>query len=87
MKTIKERATEYVQNYSNVSDIDSDFALGKITGMKRGYIQGANDQLNIDIEKACAWLKRELGYPMPDELFEQWCDEKLEDFRKEMKGE
>lgn len=38
------------------------------------------------IEKACKWLIRELAAPMPDELYKKWCNEKLVDFRNEMKG-
>lgn len=36
------------------------------------------------IDKACEWIKRELADPMPDELYQQWCDDKLTDFRKAM---
>ena len=36
------------------------------------------------IDKACDWLKRELADPMPEELYQQWCEEKLADFRKAM---
>lgn len=63
------------------------------------YINGAIDQRVIDltnhrkiktrikakiIDRACEWLKRELADPMPEELYNQWCEEKLADFRKAM---
>ena len=82
---IEERAEKYAQSfrYLDMEDYDDGLRCGR----NEGYVKGAKEQREIDVEKAIDWLKRELGYPMPYELFEQWCDEKLEDFRKAMKGE
>lgn len=50
--TIQERAREYAvgkwgRHYTRILDI---------MHSKEGYIKGASDQLNIDIEKACNFL-------------------------------
>lgn len=58
------------------------YAIGAMDGYLQGYCDGVVD--NINLEKACEWLKRELADPMPDELYQRWCEEKLADFRKAM---
>lgn len=86
--TIEERAEEYsktsalviVKDKESNCDIDESLRFEKILSYKKG----AKEQQNIDIDKACEWLKRELAEPMPDELYQQWCEEKLADFRKAM---
>ena len=57
MKTIEERAKEYVPDA-----FDPDYILpareGYIVNKKRlAYIAGAKEQKAIDIDKACEWLK------------------------------
>ena len=48
MKTIEERASEYAYTewISELTDV-----------AKESYIKGAYDQKEIDIDKACEWLK------------------------------
>jgi len=75
MATIEERAKQWSMNYCTKGRRD-------ITHI--AYEMGAIEQRRIDIDKACEWLKRELAEPMPEELYQQWCSEKLEDFIKAM---
>lgn len=54
--TIQERAMEYAvgkwgSRYTRILDI---------MHSKEGYIKGASDQLNIDIERACNFFVRHL---------------------------
>ena len=91
MKTIEERAREYVLN-----DIDTIPAreCECIIRRFRAYIAGATWQKAIDIEKACEWLKENARdyacatircpYGEEEEII---CDvhrEIVEDFRKAM---
>lgn len=61
--------------------------------LKRGKESGCIDVQTSDygyeeaIENATEWLKRELANPMPDDEYQKWCDEKLNDFRKDMLNE
>ena len=48
MKTIEERAKLASEGY------DDD---GYSAGLYMGYVEGAKEQKQIDIEKACDWLK------------------------------
>ena len=60
MKTIKERAKEY-----SLKDFDG-YYTGREKAVEEGYIAGAKEQRQIDIEKACEWLDNylmEIGYP------------------------
>lgn len=60
MKTIEERAKEY-----SLKDFDG-YYTGREKAVKEGYIAGAKEQRQIDIEKACAWFESylaEIGYP------------------------
>ena len=57
MKTIEERAKEYAPDA-----FDPDYILpareGYIVSLqRRAYIAGAEEQKQIDIDKACEWLK------------------------------
>lgn len=81
MKTIEERATEY-----SLKDFDG-YYTGREKAMEEGYIAGATEQKQIDIEKACEWLDNylmEIGYP------DDWLRDSLnikngkERFRKAM---
>ena len=53
MKTIEERADNYT---CSLRTVDIDYLLGS----KFGYIQGAKEQQEIDIERAWEWIKTEL---------------------------
>lgn len=57
MKTIEERADEYVGRLASSFLGFPEF----LEGGKDGYIVGAAEQKQIDIEKACEWLKEHLG--------------------------
>lgn len=64
MKTIEERAKEY-----SLKDFDG-YYTGREKAVEEGYIAGAKEQKQIDIEKACEWLDNylmEIGYP------DDWC--------------
>jgi len=52
MKTIEERAESYVGGISNNVRAES---------KKLGYIKGATDQREIDLDEVCAWLEENLG--------------------------
>ena len=81
MKTIEERAKEY-----SLKDFDWYYTGGE-KAVEEGYIAGAQEQKQIDIEKACEWLDNylmEIGYP------DDWLRDSLniksgkERFRKAM---
>ena len=60
MKSIEERAKEY-----SLKDFDG-YYTGREKAVEEGYIAGAKEQKQIDIEKACEWLDNylmEIGYP------------------------
>ena len=81
MKTIKERAKEYSMKHFD------GYYTGREKAVEEGYIAGAKEQKQIDIEKACAWFEKylaEIGYP------DDWLRDSLnikngkERFRKAM---
>ena len=81
MKTIKERA----KREGIISQLRADYPYDK-KSVEFGYIQGAYDQKEVDIDKACEWLKinwRKYVYRDRDDgiLFGHWES----DFRKVMK--
>lgn len=67
--TIEERASEYATAYKEAS-CDSDYILAKSVGMKIGYVAGAKEQREIDIEIMCSHfrcaLNNILHYPNKD---------------------
>ena len=80
MKTIKERA----KREGIISQLRADYPYDK-KSVEFGYIQGAYDQKEVDIDKACEWLKinwRKYVYRDRDDgiLFGHWES----DFRKVM---
>ena len=81
MKTIKERAKEFVQNFEIVPqgmDCEDCDTCTKCNDYRR-FVDIVTEQKIIDIEKACKWLKnnlREYGII----LFGHWES----DFRKVM---
>ena len=88
MKTIEERAREYVLNAIPIIE------PSPIIGQFRAYTAGATKQKAIDIDKACEWLKENARdyacatircpYGEEEEII---CDvhrEIVEDFRKAM---
>lgn len=67
--TIKERAKEYASKKADISlsPVYND-ALASL--YEEGYIAGASEQRQIDIDKACKWFEgylAEIGYP------DDWC--------------
>ena len=80
MKTIEERA----KREEIISQLRADYPYDK-KSVEFGYIQGAYDQKEVDIDKACEWLKinwRKYVYRDRDDgiLFGHWES----DFRKVM---
>ena len=73
MKTIEERAIECCMTKFPVHE------TADAESMRQGYIKGATDQMEIDIEKACEWLKAN-SYAFRS-------DEFLEPLIEAMKGE
>ena len=53
MTDIEQRAKEYSSIYRTVP--------ANRMGRLQGYVQGATDQREIDIDKACKWLKESIG--------------------------
>lgn len=89
MKTIKERATKYADGHASCYIVCGRWSSceNKCRDwfvLYNGYYDTATEQRDIDVERACEWLKRELADPMPEELYKQWCSEKLSEFRKAM---
>lgn len=67
--TIEERAKEYASKKADISlsPVYND-ALASL--YEEGYIAGASEQRQIDIDKACEWFESylaEIGYP------DDWC--------------
>lgn len=67
MKTIEERAKDACEGYN-----DDSYSAG----LYMGYKEGAEEQMQIDIEKAVLWLKCRSEYP--------FCDDIIDGFRKFM---
>lgn len=59
MKTIEERAKEFAQNFEIIPKGDDCEDCDTCTKCKtyRRYVDIATEQKEIDIEKACEWLK------------------------------
>ena len=77
MKTIEERAREYVLNAIPIIE------PSPIIRQFRAYTAGATKQKAIDIEKACEWLERaNSALPPCYKMFEV----NIENFRKAMEG-
>lgn len=76
MKTIEERAMEYASKKADISlSAIYNEALANI--YEEAYIAGAEEQKQIDIEKACDWLKAR----------NVLTDASLDGFRKAMEEE
>lgn len=74
MKTIEERAMEYVSKKADISlSAIYNEALANI--YEEAYIAGAKEQNRIDIDKACDWLRAR----------NVLTDASLDGFRKAMK--
>ena len=75
MKTIEERAKEY-----SLRDFDG-YYTGREKALEEGYITGATEQKDIDINKACEIVRN-----IANEYFGDWEQScKVEDtFRKAM---
>ena len=88
-KTIEQRAKEWGEYIAERTPYD-------VVGAKYSYIAGANEQKEIDIEKACDWLKKELQELAMDEVKDNFFENDykvilksqvpdwLRDFRKAM---
>lgn len=73
MKTIEERVQEYVHRYD-------EYDRGNCCDIAElAYIEGATEQLEIDIKRACEYLKANIPSFRDDQL--------IEDFVKAMKGD
>lgn len=77
MKEIEQRAKKYAQSFRYLDMEDYDDGLR--SGRCEGYVKGAKEQRNADIEKACEWLKAN-SYAFRS-------DEFLESLIEAMKGE
>lgn len=69
MKTIEERAKDYAE--TRCINVESELHKRLfIDAFGSSYIQGAKEQRNIDIDKACEWFEKylfDIGYP------DDWC--------------
>lgn len=86
MATIEERAKKYILHCST--------APANRLGRLQGYIKGATEQRQIDIDKACKWLKNELFdnnedffYPVLESKHYRSVEELVVAFRKAMTKE
>ena len=89
MKTIEERA----KREGIISQLRADYPYDK-KSVEFGYIQGAYDQKDIDIDKACEWLEENARdyacatircpYGEEEEIICDVHQEIVEDFRKAM---
>ena len=75
MKTIEERANEYAD--TKVIPYDDPMYDAWRQAIMNDYLAGAKDQKNIDIEKACDWLRARNVI----------TEDSLEGFRKAMEKE
>ncbi len=82
MKTIEERAKEA----GILSQLKSDYRYDK-KSIEYGYIQGAEEQKAIDIDKACKWITEHIDIPYEGEFIDnspvtsdyiEWCKKRLE---------
>ena len=76
MKTIAERATEFAQDYEFV---EKDMCCGNCNTCRkckdyRRYVDIVTEQREIDIEKACQWLEKELQKIAVDEVKENFLE-------------
>ena len=74
MKTIEERADAYVGHPFEIDEFSS------TTVKRQAFIDGAKEQRQIDIDKACKWFTQylfDIGYP------DDWC----RDSKVKMNGE
>ena len=78
MKTIEERAKIASEGY------DDD---GYSAGLYMGYVEGAKEQMEIDIENACQWITEHIDIPYEVEHIDgepvasdyiEWCKKRLE---------
>lgn len=89
MKTIEERADEYVGHPKEIDEFSS------ATIKRQAFIDGARAQRKIDIDKACEWLMTNLEIPEDGVISEEEGKELLgdkpvtfiEEFRKAMEDE
>lgn len=56
MKTIEERAKEYASKKADIS-LSAIYNEALASIYEEGYMAGAEEQKQIDIDKACDWLK------------------------------
>ena len=75
MKTIEERA----KREGIISQLRADYPYDK-KSVEFGYIQGAYDQKEVDIDKACEWLKERVQYGVHPQRTYGFAEE----FRKAM---
>lgn len=85
-KTIEERAEEYGKQF--IGMCSSYEAYAEREDVEKAYIQGANDQRKIYIDKACEWLednadKFYMSSSQADDCYFD-TDKMIEDFRKAM---
>ena len=76
MRTIAERAKEFAQNFEFVEkgmDCGNCNTCGKCRGYRK-YVDIVTEQREIDIEKACKWLEKELQKIAVDEVKESFLE-------------
>lgn len=56
----------------------------KLNMFLEGFAEGSNSTKEHIIEKACEWWKFEMRTSCPDDVYESWCQHKLEEFKRDM---
>lgn len=75
---IKNKAKEYAyKNYEQGGDSDT---------WEDIYTDGAGYGYQLAVDKACEWWLEELSYPSMTQEEQRWCKNKVNAFRKAMKG-
>lgn len=92
MKTIEERAKEYAPHIFDPYEISPATEGYIVMRERRAYTQGAKDQKQIDIEKACEYIKANVNDYIV-EVGKDWHTDNIvgsdfiDDFRKAMEEE
>ena len=88
MKTIEERAKEFAPDLRDPDYILYSEAGYVVNRFREAYIAGAAEQLTIDVEKACKWMKEQVYQEYGGGPLERLIpDTRIEEFRKAMEKE
>ena len=79
------RVIKAIENRARTADMRSTIQpLTVCSARVVGYIQGATEQHDIDVEKACKWLEEEFSTSLPADIFYSWGQHTAEEFKRAM---